>query len=377
MQAEFHWSDARAGGAFLALGLSCCCLSMLPVALLPRIGGRWTCVAGCLALCAGFLVAAASRGLGTTYAAAAIFGLGYSLVANTAGIYLLAGWFGSRAPRIIGLYLTIGTLGGAFGPPAVQALIVAGGWRFYWLAMAAVAVLLAGICAVTIREPPLAAADPGEAGPDAYPTARAALLSQTFLVIAAAMVVTQLCVLTISGIAPAHLAALKWPPDAAARFLGMQGLVGTAGTAAAGWFANRVHPRTMQAASLMALAVGVALLACATSTLLLAASSIAFGLGWSVACVAITIYLVRLFGPKSGSTALSAIWTLSGLATAGPWAAGLWADHAGSFLQPLLALALLPLFLVAPTLRLAGLARGIRTRRKDAKVFWFFFSEKN
>jgi len=47
---------------------------------------------------------------------------------------------------------------------------------------------------------------------------------------------------------------------------------------------------------------------------------------------------------------LSAIWTLCGLATAGPWAAGIWADHAGSFVKPLMALALLPLLLVPATL---------------------------
>ncbi len=361
MQAQFHWSDAQAGGGFLALGLSCCALSMLPVALLPRIGGRWTCVAGCLAFSVGFLVAAATQNLATIYAATVIFGLGYSLVANTAGIFLLAGWFGNRAPRVIGAYLTIGSLGGAIGPPMVQWFIAAGGWRFYWLIMAAASLTLAVFCAAAIREPPLAAAET-TVGAETFPTARAALSSMHFLVIAVAMVITQLCILTISGIAPAHLAALKWSPDAAARFLGAQGLIGTLGTAGAGWFADRLHPRTMQAASLVALAIGVAFLAYADSLAMLAAAAIAFGLGWSIACVAITLYLIRLFGPRSGSTALSAIWMLSGLATAGPWAAGLWADHGGGFVQPLLALAVLPLVLVPATL-------GLSESRKEAVLF--------
>ena len=362
MQAEFHWSDAQAGGGFLALGFSCCALSMLPVALLPRIGGRWTCVAGCLAFCAGFLLAAATRNLATIYAATVVFGLGYSLVANTAGIFLLAGWFADRAPRVIGLYLTIGTLGGALGPPLVQWLIAAGGWRFYWLVMAAIAVALAAFCAAAIREPPLAAAESVITGAAPFPNARAALSSTHFIVIASAMVTTQLCILTVSGVAPAHLAALKWPPDAAARFLGAQGLIGTVGTASAGWCADRLHPRMMQAASLAALAIGVALLATANSLAMLVAAAIAFGLGWSVACVAITLYLIRLFGPRSGSTALSAIWTLSGLATAGPWAVGLWADHGGGFGRPLLTLAVLPLLLVPPTLSLS-------LERKEAVLF--------
>jgi MFS family permease len=362
MQADFHWSDAQAGGGFLALGLSCCLLSMLPVALLPRIGGRWTCVAGCLAFCAGFLVAAATQNLVTIYAATVIFGLGYSLVANTAGIFLLAGWFGDRAPRVIGVYLTVGTLGGALGPPLVQWLIAAGGWRLYWLVMAAIAVALAVLCAVAIREPSLGATESEIGNAATFPSARAALSSSHFVVIAFAMLTTQLCILTVSGIAPAHLAALRWPPEAAARFLGAQGLIGTIGTAGAGWFADRLHPRTMQAASLVALAIGVALLACATSLAVLAAAAIAFGLGWSVACVAVTLYLIRLFGPRSGSTALSAIWTLSGLATAGPWAIGLWADHGGGFRQPLVTLAVLPLLLVPATLSLSE-------SRKEAAYF--------
>jgi predicted MFS family arabinose efflux permease len=219
--------------------------------------------------------------------------------------------------------------------------------------MAAVAIGLAMFCAVAIREPQLAAAGADVAGAATYPTARAALSSVNFLVIAAAMVMTQLCILTISGIAPAHLAALKWPPDAAARFLGAQGVFGIIGTAGASWFAARLHPRTMQALGLAVLAVGVALLAYANSLAVLAAAAVAFGLGWSVACVAIPLFLIRLFGPRSGSTALSAIWTLSGLATAGPWAAGLWADHGGGFVQPLLTLAVLPLLLVLPTLQLS------------------------
>jgi MFS family permease len=368
MQAEFHWTEAQVGGGFLALGLSCCCLSMLPVALLPRIGGRWTCVAGCLALASGFLVAATTTNLITIYVAAAILGLGYTLCANTPGIFLLAGWFGTRAPRMIGLYLTIGTLGGAFGPPAVQALAASGGWRFYWLVMAAIAAGLAVFCAAAIREPPPATAHPDAPVPETFPGAREALLSTHFAVIAAAMIATQLCLLTVSGVAPAHLAALKWPADAGSQFLGAEGLIGTFGTACAGWFAHRIHPRTMQAASLVALAAGVALLAHATSKLVLMAASITFGLGWSVACVAITLYLIRLFGPRSGTTALSAIWTLSGLATAGPWAAGLWADRTGGFTQPLWALAVLPLLLVPATIKLS---KTIRQKRRKEKSLLF------
>jgi MFS family permease len=368
MQAEFHWSEAEAGGGFLALGLSCCCLSMVSVALLARIGGRWTCVAGCLALCTGFLVAAATTNLVTIYAAAVILGLGYTLCANTPGIFLVAGWFGTRAPRMIGLYLTIGTLGGAIGPPAVQFLAAYGGWRFYWLVMAAIAAGLAAFCAMAIREPPPAVAHPDAPAAEIFPGARATLLSVHFRVIAAAMVITQLALLTVSGVAPAHLVAMHWPEGAGAQFLGAQGLIGTLGTGCAGWCAHRVHPRTMQAASLVALGSGVGLLAHATSTPVLAAACLAFGLGWSVACVAITLYLIRLFGPRSGTTALSAVWTLSGFATAGPWAAGLWADRAGGFSQPLWVLAVLPLLLVPATLQLTKTLRH-KQKKEESLLF--------
>jgi cyanate permease len=45
--------------------------------------------------------------------------------------------------------------------------------------------------------------------------------------------------------------------------------------------------------------------------------------------------LIRYFGGKSGSAALSVIWMLAGFATAGPYIAGLIADLTGSFVIPL------------------------------------------
>ena len=80
MSAEFGWSEAAAGGSFMALGLACCASALLPALLIPRIGGRWTIVAGCLILAAGFLVGRLSWDLRSFTVAAALFGVVFFIV---------------------------------------------------------------------------------------------------------------------------------------------------------------------------------------------------------------------------------------------------------------------------------------------------------
>jgi MFS family permease len=225
MAGEFHWSQAEAGVGFLATGIVCALASMAPMLLIPRIGGRWTVVAGCALLAAGFLLAAQADRLPVFYAAAAIFGLAFALVANASGTYLVANWFGARAGRMIGIYMMVGALGDAILPPVAGALTASGGgWRLYWAAMAGVAVLIAVLCAAFIREPPGAAgpAAPKDPGWD-Y---RRFLTAPQFVVLTAAMVGTQFVKLVVSADIVPHFAGRGWPAEYGAQILGLHGLVG-------------------------------------------------------------------------------------------------------------------------------------------------------
>jgi MFS family permease len=352
MAREFHWSDAAAGGAFTVLVLTCCVSHLAPVPLIARIGARWTIVAGGAILSLAFLVAAATSGLLTCYVAAGLLGIGFSLVANTPAIYLIAGWFADRAPRMIGVYMMIGTLGGAIGPPVAQGLIATdGGWRLYWAAMLATGLALSIMCALFIREPPAATAagvNPGLAPKDwAYWDM---LRSPRFIVIAIAMVLTQTCMITVSSVTPSHFAHLGWSAGFAGGILGLQGLVGTAATGVSGWLSEKFEPRLMLVAALIAEAVGMLLLGWAGSVWQVYAFVIAFGVGWAVSCLAVTVLLVESFGNRAGTAALATIFTFAGAAALGPSAAGMIADATGSF-----SLALDGLGLMLPPIACAAL----------------------
>jgi MFS family permease len=325
--------------------------------MIARFGARWTVVSGGVVLAVAFALAWFTRDFVTFYVAAGILGIGFSLVANTPGIYLVTGWFGARAPRMIGFYMMIGTLGGAIGPPVAQALVSSsGGWRLYWLAMTLTALLLSILCAVVIKEPaPIGnrpdLTDVVSADNWSY---RDTLWSPQFILIALAMVATQTCMITVSGVTPAHFARLGWSAGFAAQILGLQGFVGTLATGVSGWLTERFNPKSMLAFGLVSEAFGMLALAFANSAWVAFAFVAIFGVGWSVACLSVTVLLIRYFGQKTGVAALAAIFMLAGAAAVGPVVAGMVADQTGSFSPALggLAIVLFPIglavFMMSP-----------------------------
>jgi MFS family permease len=352
MAGEFHWSQTASGGAFLALGLVCAATSLGPIVMIPRIGGRWTVVVGTLILAAGFLLASVTSSLAIFYAAAALFGIAFSLVANASGTYMIANWFGERSGRMIGLYMMIGSLGGAVMPPVAGVLTASqGGWRLYWVAMAVVALLIAVLCAFFIREPPNlkpAADSPEPVLPKGWGY-RSFLPTSQFAILAAAMVGTQFCTITVSAVTVPHFANLGWSEEYAAQILGLQGLVGSIATGVSGWLTERYDPKRILAAGLLLEAAGTLLLAFAHSLWMTYLFVPVFGIGWSVTSLTVTVLLIRCFGSKSGTAALSTVWMLTGFATAGPSIAGLTADMTGGFgaVLSLFGLTLVPVALAA------------------------------
>jgi MFS family permease len=349
MAATLGWTAAQAGGAFTLVVIGACVAALLPVLLMPRIGARWTLALGAAVLAVAFLVASTTRDLTTLYVAMALAGAGFSLSANTPGIYLIAGWSGARAPKMIGLYLMLGMFGNAIGPPLAQAMCAAaGGWRFYWQAMAVAAAILAAACALMLREPPAAALDAPASPPG--PRYWRIVGSAPFLIMALGMVVTQACVVTVASVTAAHFARHGWSADYAAWMLGVQGLVGALATGASGFLTRHFPPRRMLAASLVLEAAGMVLLAVAREPMAAYGFAIAFGIGSCVVLLAVAVLLVRYFGDAGGTTALATIWTLAGGAAIGPWVAGIVADDVGSFGPALAGLGILLLPIAGATL---------------------------
>jgi MFS family permease len=81
--------------------------------------------------------------------------------------------------------------------------------------------------------------------------------------------------------------------------------------------------------------------------------------GWGFSYVAANLVLLEYFGREVGARILSVVWMLSTLAAAGPVAAGMIADHFGTFspifvVYAVLLIALaLPIFIMRTPVRAA------------------------
>ena len=332
-------SASNGGFAYTIVVVGACIAAPMPMALIRWIGGGLTIVLGQAVLCGAFLILSAAQGPGQVYAAALLGGIGFSLSGNSPAVYLLSSWGGARAARWIGTYMMIGTLGNAVGPPAAQALIAGFGWRGYAVAVALIAAGMAGLCRLCLREPPLG--ESGGGGRSSLRELGAVLRSPIFLTLAAAVVASQMCIITVASIAPAYLAAQGQAPAFAARLLGIEGLASALATGLLGYAVQIVPARHLLPVALLAGAAGLAILTSSRDAALLTGFAVLVGASVGGVTLAVTLLLVRYFGPVQGAASLGAVWTLAGLAAFGPWVAGIIADGSGSYAPAFSGIALL------------------------------------
>jgi cyanate permease len=359
MVAELHWSQTAAGFSFSLLGMACGLTSPFGAVAMRWMGGRLTICAGALLLMIGFLLAAISQGIVAFYVAMVFLGLGYSLAGNIPGVYLIAGWFTQSSSRVIGLYLMLGALGAALGPPIVEAVVSVGGWRGHWAAMAVVALVVGVVALALVRTPPHVVAGETDRATNRFAadrkafgwTPRQAVFTPQFMLVSAAMAMTMCCVTTLSSDTVTHLVKMGWAtPTAAALVLSALGLTATLVKGGAGRLCELMPPTAILAAGLVLQAVGNLLFAHANTAVLSYAAALTFGTGWGLAYVAGTVVLLEYFGAVTGSKILSIVWLLTTVAAAGPLAAGRIADRTGSFSPIFIIYAGILLVLAVPTL---------------------------
>jgi MFS family permease len=236
-----------------------------------------------------------------------------------------------------------------------------GGWRLYWVVMTVVAVMIAIMCALFIREPP--GVPQRTTGSAAIPAVswgyKTFLATPQFVILAAAMVGTQLCIVTVAAVTVPHFVNLGWSEEYAARIMGLQGLVGSLATGIFGWVLERHEPKLILAAALLLEAAGTLLLAFAHNVWTVYAFVLVYGIGWSVTSLAATVLLIRYFGVRAGTAALSMVWMLAGVTTAGPSIAGFVADSTGSFVVVLCVLGLVLVPAAVAALFMQGTARAV------------------
>jgi MFS family permease len=293
---------------------------------MARIGGRLTMTGGALVMAAGLALAGLATSLALLLPAMALVGAGFSLLANTPAYTMIAGWSGPRTERVLGLYLMTGALGNAAGPAVGQALIDGG--IGYWRGTCAMALALAALLFLALRDPPTA---PAADRPRSQGWWRP-LLNSRFAVLALAMVLSQAVIMTALSVAPAHLTpAPGWSDSAVARVLALQGLLGALGTGLAGFALRHVRAATLLALAMAATALGMGALAQGGALAVNWGFVPLFGVGSALVAMAVTVLLMEWFGHETGTAGLALCWTLAGLAALGPGLAGVLAQWTGSY----------------------------------------------
>lgn len=372
MVADLGWSQAAAGTSFSFLGLACGLSSPLPPLLMKWVGTRLTMFAGGMVLAAGFLLASTVHSIGLFFVATTLMGTGFSLIAPSPAVYLIATWFPRTSARLIGFYFMAGALGGVVGPLIVSTIVgVSGSWRVHWMTMAIAAVGLGVLFLFTIRDAVrvesidqvkhagVASQAPAAASPW---TVREAMMSRSFVLLAIAMMVIQTVVTTMHSVLVTHVAGLGGGSAPGALAMSLLALTGTLAKGVSGALSERVRPKTLLVTGMM-LQCGAVTLLCLTATPAWAAVfALIFGVGWGFSWLSAHILLLRYFGASIAGDLTAMATMATTFAVLGPLSAGWVADETGSFVPVFMvfaamlgaAVVMTALFLHAPKPRRAA-----------------------
>ena len=345
---DLSWSYTAIGAGFTILGLTNGLTAILPALMLRRFGIRATYGVGGLALAAGFVLLATCETVGRYFLAAALLGYGFSHCATVPGVHVVNRCLPEKRSFAIGLYMTMGGLGGVAGPLLATGVpAFSGDWRDYWWLAAIATTLLTALAAGLLKIGGAAARDdaPQEPRPEApreqhnagvYQTrrdwpCREALRCPQFYVIVAAMTVTLLCAVTISAWAVIHIGSFGIATAVAAAAMSAYAALNALSRAGGGFLATRIDPKWLLLSALAAEVIGVWALSTADNLFMLAVFALGEGYGFGMCFFATTILLINYFGAKNNPEILGALNLITTLATAGPILAGYLGQRSGGF----------------------------------------------
>jgi MFS family permease len=350
MVSDLGWSQAAAGMSFSVLGLACGLGSPLPPMLMKWIGTRLTMFLGGLALAAGFLLAAMVHGIGVFFVATALMGVGFSLIAPSPAVYLLATWFPKTSSRMIGFYFMAGAFGGVVGPLVVGAIVsTTGSWRVHWMVMS-VAALAVGLISLAVVKDAVPVADVSdvknagmaEKAADAEVvswTVRQALMSRSFILLALAMMVVQTVVTTMHSSLVAHVASFGHGPAPGAFAMSLLALMGTLTKGVTGALSEKINPKLLLVWGLALQGAAMLLLSVAGAPTWAYVSALLFGVGWGLSWLSAHVLLLRYFGGAIAGDMVAMATMSTTFAVVGPIVAGWSADNTGSFIPVFLVFA--------------------------------------
>ncbi len=336
------WSWTQAGLGFTILAVVCGLASYAPTLVIRTLGVRATLILGGIVMAAGFACLYAAHGVQLYYVGAGLEGLGFALTAIIPGAYVLARSF-RRVSAALGVYFTVGGLGGVAGPWLYFLVRAASGdWRAYWLVLAVACVVLGPLAALSVRDLGEDAALPSSVEATAEPkppiyrsahdwTVRQALATWQFWVIVAAYTANLLCEVTVNSVSVAHLTGRGVAADVAGAVLSLQALVSVVARGVGGGLGERIDPRTLTTVALGLLALGVGELALSHGGFSMITYAAAVGAGYGLNYLAATVLLLNYFGRGKNLELFSTMCLISTVAAVGPLLAGRIKDISGDF----------------------------------------------
>jgi MFS family permease len=337
---DLGWSWTQAGLGFTVLAVVCGLASYAPTLVIRALGVRATLIGGGLIMGAGFLCLYLVRSPTLYLVGAGLEGLGFAMTSVIPGAYVLSHLF-RRASAPLGLYFTLGGLGGVFGPWVYFAILrVTQDWRVYWLCLAVASCALAVIAAFSIdprrmveteAEPDTAASADAIGCAARDWTARAALATAQFWIIVAAYTMNILVEVTVNGLSVGHLHDRGVSAQVAGGMLSLQALMGVLGRVAGGWIGERTPAKRLVVAGLACTVVGTVALALTRGGPLMVVYAVGVGFGYGLTYLATTVLLLEAFGRRRNLELFSTVCLISTLAAVGPVLAGAVRDVGGGF----------------------------------------------
>jgi len=305
----------------------------VPAALIRRFGVRACLLAGCAGMGLAFLCLARTDGLLLYFLGASLAGLGFTLLDSVPGTYLLSRLF-PRPSFAIGLFFTIGGLGGVAGPLLyTRVMEVTGNWRSYWL-VAGGLIVLTGIVAAFLIDAKTDAGSAAESDPDISTerwTMRDALQTRQFWIIAAAYAAFQFCGITASAVSVAHLTQHGVAAAVAAGIMSVEALLNSGARLAGGLLTRFIGAKSLLVVSLASLIIGLLALSAARDMPMMLIYAAGIGIGYGLTLFAATILLLDYFGRGPYLELFSMVNLISTIGAMAPTLAGLTRDHTGGF----------------------------------------------
>ena len=300
-----------------------------------------------------FLCLMVTHGLALYFLGCLLAGLGFTLLATVPGTYLLTRLF-AQPSFPFGLYFTVGGLGGVAGPILylwVQS--AAHDWRIYWL-VSLVIVTVVGLLSAVLVDAKTDVHAGGEKDPhiteDAW-TAKAAMKTPQFAVLAAAYSIFPFVGITVNAVAVGHLMRHGVGVALAGGAMSLEALFNAGARFLGGVLVRWISAKMLLLLALALMIMGLMALSMAQGTPLMIVYAVGVGAGYGLTFFASTILLLDYFGRGPNLELFAAVNLISTIGAAGPAFAGFVSDRAGSFVPTFVileALVLIVLIGVAP-----------------------------